>query len=185
MPDWEDDERLAAHYSRTGEPAALETLYRRHIDATYRFTRRFLNSQEDAEEATSECWFRAFNALRAGQFRGEARFRTWVFGIARLVCLERLRQPRLPTMSLSEFTDPTRGTPALLTYLPHESPIESALLALSDEHRLVITLCDLEGFTPAEAGLILGGRTAAATKSLQARARLRLRDALEKEDQLQ
>ena len=184
MADWDDDERLATRYGAEGDARALETLFRRHIDATYAFARRFLSSREDAEEAASETWLRAGRALRAGRFRGESRFKTWLLGIARLVCLERLRQPRLPTLSLSGLTETHRGDWVLFS--PEAGPIsdlDEALASLSEDHRLVLTLCDLQGLTAAEAGTILG-RTPAATKSLHGRARRALRDALlsQKED---
>ncbi len=182
MAEWEDDERLAARYGAEGEVRALETLFRRHLDATYAFARRFLPAREDAEEAASETWLRAGRALRAGGFRGESRFKTWLLGIARNVCLERLRQPRLPTLSLSGLTETGRGDWVLFSPAPDPvSDLDEALASLSDDHRLVLTLCDLQGLTSGEASLILG-RTPAATKSLHGRARRALRDALEKED---
>ena len=58
------------------------------------------------------------------------------------------------------------------------SDLDDALASLSDDHRLVLTLCDLQGLTAAEAAPLLA-RTAAATKSLHGRARRALRDALE------
>ena len=177
MAEWDDDERLAARYAGDGDTRALENLFRRHIDATFSFARRFLGSREDAEEAASETWLRAGRALRSGRFRGESRFKTWLLGIARLVCLERLRQPRLPTLSLSGLTE-TRGDWVLFS--PEADPVsdlEEALAALSEDHTLVLTLCDLQGLTAAEAATILG-RTTAATKSLHGRARRALRDAL-------
>ena len=184
MADWEDDERLAARYSAEGDTRALETLFRRHLDATYGFARRFLASREDAEEAASETWLRAGRALRAGRFRGESRFKTWVLGITRLVCLERARQPRLPTLSLSGLTETDRGDWVLFS--PDADPVsdfDEALASLSEDHRFVLTLCDLHGLTAAEAAAILG-RTTAAAKSLHGRARRALRDALlgQKED---
>ncbi len=178
MSEWDDDEALAARYSADGDARALETLFRRHLDATYAFARRFLASREDAEEAASETWLRAGRALRAGRFRGESRFKTWLLGIARLVCLERLRQPRLPTLSLSGLAETNRGDWVLFSPDPDPvSDLEAALATLSEDHRLVLTLCDLQGLTSAEAGAILG-RTAAAAKSLHGRARRALRDAL-------
>lgn len=184
MADWEDDERLAAQYSADGDARALETLFRRHIDATYAFARRFLESREDAEEAASETWLRAGRALRAGRFRGESRFKTWLLGIARRVCLERMRQPRLPTLSLSGLSETVQGDWMLFAPEPElVSDLDAALASLSGDHRLVLTLCDLQGLTAAEAALILD-RTPAATKSLHGRARRTLRDALllERED---
>ena len=183
--DWDDDTRLAARYTDEADTRALETLFRRHLEATYAFARRFLPTREDAEEAASETWLRAGRALRAGRFRGESRFKTWLLGIARRVCLERLRQPRLPTLSLSGLTETARGDWVLFAPAPEPvSELEAALELLSDDHKLVLTLCDLQGLTAAEAAPILG-RTAAATKSLQGRARRALRDALlaiDKED---
>ena len=178
MADWEDDERLAARYAGEGDARALETLFRRHVESTYAFARRFLDAREDAEEAASETWLRAARALRAGGFRGESRFKTWLLGIARLVCLERLRQPRLPTLSLSGLSETGRGDWVLFSPEPDPvSDLDEALRALSDDHRLVLTLCDLQGLTASEAAAILG-RTTAATKSLHGRARRTLRDAL-------
>ncbi len=178
MNEWEDDERLAAEYTDSGDARALETLFRRHLDATYAFARRFLASREDAEEAASETWLRAGQALRAGRFRGESRFKTWLLGIARLVCLERLRQPRLPTLSLSGLAETNRGDWVLFSPDPDPvSDLEAALATLTEDHKLILTLCDLQGLSSAEAGLVLG-RTAAAAKSLHGRARRALRDAL-------
>ena len=176
--EWEDDERLAAHYAAAGDAQALETLYRRHVDATYAFARRFLPTREDAEEAASECWLRAFRGLRAGGFRGESRFKTWLLGITRLVCSERLRQPRLPTLSLTGLTENGRGDWVLFAPAPDPSTaLDDALALLSEDHRMVLTLCDLQGFTAAEAAEVLS-RTTSATKSLHGRARRALRDAL-------
>ena len=179
MGEWEDDERLAARYGAEGDARAMETLFRRHIEATYAFARRFLATREDAEEAASETWLRAGRALRAGNWRGESRFKTWLLGIARLVCLERLRQPRLPTLSLSGLTETDRGDWVLFTPAPDPvSSLDEALASLTDDHRLVLTLCDLQGLTAAEAAVILD-RTPAAAKSLHGRARRALRNALE------
>ncbi|MGO8673706.1 MAG: RNA polymerase sigma factor [Capsulimonadaceae bacterium] len=176
MAEWKDDEQLADEYSMAGDSRILEILYRRHVGSTYAFTRRYLETREDAEEATSETWLRVFRALRAGQFRGAARFRSWVFGVCRNVCLERRRQPKLPTLSLSGLM--ARDDRAL--FPPAVEPaglVADALIALSEDHRLVLTLCDLHGLTAAEAAEVLD-RSVAATKSLHIRARRALRDAL-------
>lgn len=178
MQDWKDDERLALEYAKTFDPQQLETLYRRHVDGTYAFARRYLSTQEDAEEAISECWLRVFRSLRNGGYRGESRFRSWVFGICRLVCLERRRQPRLPTLSLSLFTDNDRGEWRLFPPAPEpHNMVSDALDSLTEDHRLILTLCDLHGFTAAEAAEVIN-RSPAATKSLHVRARQALREAL-------
>ncbi len=178
--EWGDDERLAGQYGAEGDARALETLFRRHIEATYAFTRRLLATREDAEEAASESWLRAARALRDGKFRGESQFKTWLLGIARLVCLERRRQPRLPTLSLTGLTETMRGDWVLFSPEPDlVSELDEALGSLSEDHHQVLILCDLQGLTSAEAAAVLG-RTPAAAKSLHGRARRALRAALEK-----
>jgi RNA polymerase sigma-70 factor (ECF subfamily) len=178
MADWEDDEALAARCAEGSDAHALETLFRRHVAGTYGFARHFLTVREDAEEAVSETWLRAGRGLRSGQFRGEARFRTWLLGIMRRVCLERLRQPRLPTLSLTGLAETAHGDWVLFAPAPDPvSALDEALVSLSDDHRLVLTLCELQGFTDAEAAPLLE-RTPSATKSLRVRARRALRDAL-------
>lgn len=181
MPEWDDDERLARRYqTEGGDSRIVETLFRRHIEAVYAFARRLNPTREDAEEAASETWLRAFRALRAGQWRGESKFQTWLLGIARLVCLERNRQPRLPTLSLSGLTE--RGDWVLFAPAPEPaSALDDALASLTDDHRLVVTLCDLQGLTAGEAAQVLG-RSPSATKSLHIRARRALRDLLERDD---
>ena len=184
MADWEDDERLAARYAAEGDVRALETLFRRHLGSTYAFARRFLPTREDAEEAASETWLRAGRALRAGGYRGESRVKTWLLGIARRVCLERVRQPRLPTLSLTGLAEESlrrteRGDWVLFAPAPEPSELDEALALLTDDHRLVLVLCDLQGLTAAEAAGMLG-RTPAATKSLHGRARRALREQIQR-----
>lgn len=184
MAEWKDDERLADEYTRSGDSKILETLYRRHVDSTYAFARRFLTTREDAEEASSETWLRAFRALRGGQFRGAAKFKTWLFGVCRLVCLERLRQPRLPTLALAGIETTARGDWALFpASTAPASIVADALSTLAEDHRMILTLCDLHGFTAGEAAEIID-RSVAATKSLHIRARRALRDALMEADGL-
>src|SRR5579883_2846681 len=101
--DSESDEMLAWAFAGEGDGRAMETLFRRNLPRVYSLTRRYFAVREDAEEASSEAFLRAFRALGAGQFRAESSFRTWLLKIAANVCLERLRQPRLPTLSLSEM----------------------------------------------------------------------------------
>lgn len=178
MPSSDDDESLAKLYTADGNARALEILFRRHSDSTYGFAARFLNCREDVEEATSESWMRVFKKLRADEFAGQSLFRTWLFGIVRHVCLERLRQPRLPTLSLSLFDDGAHADHVL--FAPETEPasdLDTAFAKIGEDHQLILNLCDLQGFTVLEASEIFG-RSPSATKSLHARARRALRDVM-------
>ena len=172
--DFESDEVLAQSVAEDGNGRALEALFRRHLPRVYSLARRYFAVREDAEEASSEAFLRAFRALAGGQFRGEASFRTWLLRIAANVCLERLRQPRLPTLSLTDLPEDLFAmAPASV-----RDDLREALGRLDDDHRLILTLCDLEGYEAKEAAQILG-RSPTATKSLHYRARRALRDQME------
>ena len=174
-----DDEGLAFLFADTGSSRAMETLFRRHLGPVYSLTRRYFAAREDAEEAASESFLRAFRALRAGQFRGEARFRTWLARIATNVCLERLRQPRLPTLGLESLL--AADLPAAPREPRDAGRVAAALERLPEAQRLIVTLCDLEGYTAQEAAEIVG-RSLSAVKSLHARARRALRDEIARQE---
>lgn len=171
VEDGDSDERLASRFVDHASQRAMETLFRRHLPRVYSLARRYFAIREDAEEASSETFMRVFRSLKAGQFRGESSFKTWVLKIASNVCIERLRQPRLPTLSLDsvgELSEPERG---------RSSALYDAIESLPDAQRLVLTLCDIEGYSAAEAAAVLG-RSLTATKSIHYRARRALRDLL-------
>jgi RNA polymerase sigma-70 factor (ECF subfamily) len=169
------DRRLVQSFADHANQHVMEVLFRRHLPRVYSLARRYFVVREDAEEAASETFVRVFRALRSGQFRGESSFATWTLRIAANVCLERLRQPRLPTLSLDDLGEISAP------YHQDQTGVYEALALLPDPYRLILTLCDIEGSSAAEASEILG-RSITATKSIHYRARRALRDVLEKYD---
>ena len=134
-----------------GDARALETLFRRHVEATYAFARRFLDAREDAEEAASETWLRAGRALRAGGFGAKAASRPGCWASpdwsAWSACASRASPPcRCPADG--------NGPGRLGAVLARAGPglgFGRSPGSLSEDHRLVLTLCDLQGLTAAEA----------------------------------
>ena len=51
------------------------------VDSIYGYARHILGSREDAEEAASEAFLRAFR--HAADYRGDSRFKGWLFAITR------------------------------------------------------------------------------------------------------
>lgn len=167
-------ERRLVERLRAGEPEALNTLFEMHVDALFTFARRLSGSREDAEEVVSETFLRAFERVFA--YRGEGAFRAWLFGIARHLCLDRLRQPRLQLLDATmeaALGDAGRTAAAMETRVL----VRQALAALTEEHRRVLLLCDVDEWDVKEAAEALG-RSAQATKSLLYRARRSLRAGL-------
>ena len=164
------ERRLVARL-QAGEAEALGILFDLHVDRVFAFARHLLDSREDAEEVVTEAFLRAFQ--RASAFRGECPFRGWLFGITRNLCMDRLRQPRLMLLepeALERHTDGGSASAQMETRVL----VRQALAQLSEEHRLVLTLCDVEEWDAHEVAAMLE-KSLPATKSLLYRARRALR----------
>jgi len=170
--------RLIARFQQ-GDARALETLFDRYADRALGLAVRLTETREDAEDVTQEAFVRAFRHAR--QFRGEAAFGPWLFAIVRNLAMDKRRQLRLPTLSLSS-PEADHVTDAAADRRADRIALLNALDALPEEWRTIVTLCDLEEVSHAEAAAVLG-RSVAATKSLLYRARRALRDRLTEKDE--
>ena len=74
------DEALMQAYGR-GDSRAFECLYLRHKDALFAFLYRSCPRRDVAEELAQEAWTAVIN--QAAGYQPDARFRTWLFTIAR------------------------------------------------------------------------------------------------------
>ncbi|MCA9688503.1 MAG: RNA polymerase sigma factor [Nannocystaceae bacterium] len=86
----ERDARVAA--AKAGEEGAFDALVRPLLPRLEAFAYRMLAHPEDAAEAVQDALLRAHQGL--AQFRGEARFTTWLFSILTRVCIDQLRARR-------------------------------------------------------------------------------------------
>jgi len=73
------DEDLATR-ARAGEQAQLQLLLTRHLPWLFNLSLRMLHRRDDAEDATQDILLKTIKALHG--FRGEAKFRTWLYRIA-------------------------------------------------------------------------------------------------------
>jgi RNA polymerase sigma-70 factor (ECF subfamily) len=165
------ESRLVERLQR-GDADSMSTLFDMHVDRVYAYARHMLGNREDAEEVTSEAFLKAFR--RAAEFRGDAPFHAWLFGITRNACRDRMRQPRLisfPIDDLDAFQPDESDRMAL------RADVRNAVNDLPGDYKDVLILCDVEEWDAAEAATVLG-RSTAATKSLLYRARGALRDQL-------
>lgn len=172
-PESPHEKRLVARF-QAGEAEALSALFDLHVDRVYAYARHLLGSREDAEEVTSEAFLRAFE--RASTYRAECPFRGWLFGIARNLCLDRIRQPKLILLEPVEAERASTDS-ADADRLETAIVVRRALSELSEEHQLVLNLCDVEQWDAREAAFMLE-KSVQATKSLLYRARRALRDRL-------
>jgi RNA polymerase sigma-70 factor, ECF subfamily len=146
------DEGLMLRFQR-GEVSAFGELVQRHKVPLFNFLLRQLRSRSAAEDALQEVLLRVVQS--AAEFKHEARFTTWVYAIARNLCIDQLRklsirnhdsldQPRGgegPTIG-EQTADPDPGSSAERAALNQElrDRIIAAVEALPEEQREVFLL---------------------------------------------
>src|SRR6202047_2516163 len=85
------DEGLRAAYQQ-GDPWAFEELLRRHRAPRLTLLLRMLGDRERAEDLAQETFLRIVKGAQAWEQR--ARFQTWLFTIARNLCVDQSRRDR-------------------------------------------------------------------------------------------
>ena len=84
-----EDKNLVSRYL-AGNMVAFDELMTRHQRAVYSLCFRFVKTREDAMDLTQEVFIKAFENLRA--FRGDARFKTWLYRVAVNHCLNHVKK---------------------------------------------------------------------------------------------
>jgi RNA polymerase sigma factor (sigma-70 family) len=81
-----------------GEQALFAQLVQRYQSYVFTLVLRFTDNREDAEEISQDVFVKAYRSL--ADFRGEAKFSTWLYTIVRTSSITFLRKRRLDTTSL-------------------------------------------------------------------------------------
>jgi RNA polymerase sigma-70 factor (ECF subfamily) len=85
-------DRDLASRAACGDRAAFEGLLRRHYDRIHRLAWRWTGSVADAEDIAQEVCCKLVEKI--GTFKGEAKFTTWLIGIAVNACRDHYRRGR-------------------------------------------------------------------------------------------
>jgi RNA polymerase sigma-70 factor, ECF subfamily len=152
-----------------GDPAALGGLYEMYGERIFRYTYRMLGNRTDAEDATAETFLRVLR--RSAELRADGAFRTWLFRIARNLCIDKMRQHKLMELpSDAQYSGGEERATLRIT-------VQQALADLPIEYREPLVLCDLEDMAAREAAEVLK-ISVPALKSRLYRGRRALRDKL-------
>src|SRR5688572_12254653 len=148
-----DEERALVRAAKSGDQNAFAGLVRLHQRRAYLVARAIVTVHEDAEDAVQDGFVRAYDAMN--RFDTSQSFGPWLNRIVANAALDIARRRKV--RSTDELTDALRS--------PFRDPAEDAelkvrlaeaLAQLPDRARSVIVLHDVEGFTHAEIGDMLG-----------------------------
>jgi RNA polymerase sigma-70 factor (ECF subfamily) len=177
-----------------GDPAALETLMRRHNGRLFRVARAILKDDAAAEDALQDAYVLAFR--RSDQFRGEAELSTWLTRIVinqALMMLRKRKRERIvvPFRDPGEYHERTDD----MSHMPDEKAesasdsmlraevrgmIERRIDQLPVAFRTVFVMREVEEMTVQETAECLG-IPASTVRTRLFRARALMREALERD----
>lgn len=147
--------------ARDGNVDAFGTLFDRNKDAVYRFVLKSIQRREDAEDIVQEVFCRAWRAMP--RFRGDSKLLTWLCRIAANLCADHGRSAhRRPTSATEvglepgEIDCPDDSNAGVESQSITRHAVNEALEKLNVNHRMLVVLCDIQGFTHAEAAQVMG-----------------------------
>ena len=180
------NDTILAQRVACGDEEALRILYQRYADPLFAFIYHHLGpARQDAEEVWQTSLLAAIHSLSS--FSGDSRLFTWLCAIARHKISDfrrRKAQPAdvfsdVPFQHLAQLMASTPLPEEILTQRATRILVVRALATLPDDYRKALLARYIDERPVTEISSILG-RSYKATESLLSRARLALRQALER-----
>jgi RNA polymerase sigma-70 factor (ECF subfamily) len=177
-----DDARLI-EAAREGDTAAFGLLVQRHQVRLFNTMLHVTGSREEAEDVVQEAFIQAF--VKLDSFREKSAFYTWLYRIGFNAAISRRRRKRIE-ISVEQNREMTGEEPVDDGESPDEpmlrderiGQVHAALDALSEEHRAILVLREIDGCCYETISEILELPVGTVRSRLH-RARLQLRDQLE------
>jgi len=164
-PDTSDELELVER-ARNGDLGAYDDLVRRYQERVYATVYHMTSNHEDANDLAQEAFIKGFQALKS--FKGGSSFYTWVYRIAVNKTINFLKQRKNKhQMSLDDLDFNAEHDPDLVALISDKTPrrevnlaelqekLNEAMLKLSEPHRLVVTLHDVQGMSHEEIANIM------------------------------
>lgn len=152
--------------ARAGDLEAYDQLVRRYQERIYSTVYHMTANHEDANDLAQESFIKAFQALNS--FKGGSSFYTWVYRIAVNKTINFLKQRKNRSLlSLNDLDLNAENDPDLVALVSENTPrrdaglselqekLNIAMQKLSDHHRLVVTLHDVQGMSHEEIAKIM------------------------------
>ncbi len=161
------EDRQLVRRAQEGDLSAFDELIRRYQERVYATVYHMTSNHEDANDLTQETFVKAYKALSS--FKGDSGFFTWVYRIAVNKTINFLKQKknRHNGFSLNDLDFNAEHDPDLVALVSDKNPrrdmglaelqekLNEAMQKLSDVHRLVVTLHDIQGLSHEEIGKIM------------------------------
>lgn len=170
----EDDHRLMERVAE-GDGQAFRVLVERHTRPLGAHAARMLRNPSEAEEVVQEVFMRLWK--QAPSYRPDAKLRTFLFGIAHNLCVDRLRARRPHSEAALEQLSSHERPSGSLAERERSARVQAEVAALPERQRAALSLVHFEELSNIEAARLLDV-SVEALESLLARGRRSLRERL-------
>jgi RNA polymerase sigma-70 factor (ECF subfamily) len=160
------DELELIKKARNGDLGAYDDLVRRYQQRIYATIYHMTSNHEDANDLAQDTFIKAYQALKS--FKGGSSFYTWVYRIAVNKTINFLKQRKNRVqMSLNDMDFNAEHDPDMVALVSENTPrreagltelqekLNEAMQKLSEVHRLVVTLHDVQGLPHEEIAQIM------------------------------
>ncbi len=153
------DDLTLVRQAQAGDAAAFDELVRRYQRQIYGVVYHMTSHHEDASDLAQEAFVKAWQALKS--FKGDSSFFTWIYRIAVNRTLNHLKTRKFREskhrFSLNDLDAEAENHPDMVAMVSRQTPrrdaalaelqekLNDALVQLSENHRLVVTLHDIQG----------------------------------------
>lgn len=159
------DEDLVAQ-TQNGDPRAFDALVRKYSPRLYGLVYNMTSNHEDTNDLLQDIFSKAYRSIKG--FRGKSSFYTWLHTIGTNTTINFLKKrARNYHFSLDdvdgnihhdqEFIELTSGPDARreVNLKELQQRLNEAMAKLSNDHRIVVTMFDIQGMPHAEIASIL------------------------------
>jgi RNA polymerase sigma-70 factor (ECF subfamily) len=153
--------------AQRGDLQAYDELVKRYQERIYATVYHMTANHEDANDLAQEAFIKAYSALKS--FKGGSSFYTWIYRIAVNKTINFLKQRKNKFhLSLNDIDFNAEHDPDLMALISDKTPnrdialselqkvLNEALLKLSEPHRMVVVLHDVQGQSHEEIAEVMG-----------------------------
>ena len=164
-PDYQADPELV-RAARDGDMRAYDQLIQRYQGRIYSTIYHMTSNHEDANDLAQDTFIKAYSVLKS--FKGDSSFYTWIYRIAvnKTINFLKARKNKY-SLSLNDMDFNAENDPDLVAFVSDKTPrrevalaelqqkLNEAMQKLSEDHRMVITLHDVQGLSHDEIAAIM------------------------------
>ena len=161
-----DADEVLVSRAQSGDTLAFDQLVVRYSPRLYGMIYHMTSNKEDANDLTQDVFAKAYRSLK--RFRGRSSFYTWIYAIGTNMTLNFLKKRnRRAAWSLDNLDSGIQNDEAMVDLAHAANPrhqsdlnelqkkLNEAMQSLSNAHRAVVTMFDIQGIPHAEISKIL------------------------------